>query len=318
MPGITVCPVTSMTRAPAGACTAAAGPTVAILPSRITIDCPVLGAAPVPSITVALVSTTVGSATDTNARVLSESAAAGWARAARPSATAPISRVSAPSPRETRTAVLLVIRQVFPGHREPRTLGLPEDRHDVPAIPVVEELDAVDAACEGLAPWLPARCVGAEDLCDRPERVDRASDLVLVEGLLLEPSGGAGGVLVGREHDRAGPTGRRVESRRNEAGAGNEQAPEPLPVPRLARGPGDDVVQRPEDGVERRHIGGRRRGRGGGVGGRRAGGWGRCGRRGGGPLRGARRAWGPRRWRWPKRWRGGGRAPWRARRPARV
>ena len=63
MPGITVRPVRSSTRAPAGIVTAPAPPTLVMRSPVITIVCPSRGAAPVPSITRALVSTTTGAST---------------------------------------------------------------------------------------------------------------------------------------------------------------------------------------------------------------------------------------------------------------
>ena len=73
IPGMTVCPARSITRAPSGARTDADGPTAAIRPSRMTIVWLRLGADPVPSITVTLVNATTGSATDTNCRTPVES-----------------------------------------------------------------------------------------------------------------------------------------------------------------------------------------------------------------------------------------------------
>src|SRR5580704_17277797 len=66
-PGITVLPCRSIVLAPAGTATLAAGPTCAIFPPWMMMVSFFTGAAPVPSITVALVSATTGSETVTYA-----------------------------------------------------------------------------------------------------------------------------------------------------------------------------------------------------------------------------------------------------------
>ena len=77
---MTVWPLASTTRAPSGARTLDDGPTSAMRPLRMTMVWAARGAAPVPSMTVALVTTTTGSATATYWRTPAESwAAVRWA-----------------------------------------------------------------------------------------------------------------------------------------------------------------------------------------------------------------------------------------------
>src|ERR1051326_8897504 len=74
MPGMTVCPLKSIVLAPCGTVTLDVAPTAAIFPSRIRIVWLGLGAAPVPSMTVAFVSATTGSLTVTKSRVVFDNA----------------------------------------------------------------------------------------------------------------------------------------------------------------------------------------------------------------------------------------------------
>src|SRR5829696_5467301 len=79
---MTVDPLSCITRAPAGKRTFAAAPTSAIVLPRRTIVCPVLGALPVPSIIVTLVSATTESLTATKLLTCGVSVAALCADAA--------------------------------------------------------------------------------------------------------------------------------------------------------------------------------------------------------------------------------------------
>lgn len=104
-----------------------------------------------------------------------------------------------------------------------QTLIVPINRHDIPPPAVVERLETIDPPRErrrivGRVP----RCVRAEHLRDRPERVDLVSDLAFLERHLGKRSAGAARKLFRRKrlqmHDphwsraESGSTARRART----------------------------------------------------------------------------------------------------------
>src|SRR6202020_736051 len=74
---------------------------------------------------------------------------------------------------------------------------VPEDAEDVPAVLVVEELDGIDAACEGFFVGGVAGFVAGEDLGDVAEAVDFVDDGGFVESVGFEVAAGGIDVVVG-------------------------------------------------------------------------------------------------------------------------
>jgi hypothetical protein len=139
----------------------------------------------------------------------------------------------------------------FGGHFGRQWIGggffVPQDAEDPPAGPVVEELDAVDAAGEELFVGGVARFVAAEDLRDVAEFLDAVDDGGFEEAVSIEVGSGEMNVVVNGEESRGSGSG--VFCGAGEAGSGGEEGTEAVPVTR-ARGAGDYVVEGAEGGVD--------------------------------------------------------------------
>src|SRR5262249_20726064 len=103
-------------------------------------------------------------------------------------------------------------------------LVVPGDREDPPAVSVVEELDAVDPADEGLALRRPAELVRGEDVGDVSEAERAPFELTLEEGVLREHRRARSDVPLDVEHVRRGASVRR-KPRRDEPRPGEEEPP---------------------------------------------------------------------------------------------
>src|SRR2546423_6245466 len=98
---------------------------------------------------------------------------------------------------EEERVLLACALKIFFRERRLRRLGLPEDADDPPALAVVHQLDAVDAAREGLrVVGLVATFVCAPGVDDVAVGFDAARDLLLVEALSGEKLARALGVAV--------------------------------------------------------------------------------------------------------------------------
>jgi len=143
------------------------------------------------------------------------------------------------------------VRRGGVGHIGGQRIGggffVPEDAEDPPTRAVVEELNAVDAADEGLVAGGVARFVAAEDLGDVAEAFDAVDDGGFKEAVGGEIFAGALDIIVdGEKTDGAGGG---VLGGAGEASFGDEERAEAVPVA-LARRAGDDVVDGGKDGVE--------------------------------------------------------------------
>jgi hypothetical protein len=89
--------------------------------------------------------------------------------------------------RQPQDALLLDPRRKLPRQRMLRTFVLPEHIHHPPALVLPQQLDAVDAAHEGLGViWAVAGFVAAEGVGDVAEALAAAGDFGLEEALLQE------------------------------------------------------------------------------------------------------------------------------------
>src|SRR5581483_2171861 len=132
-------------------------------------------------------------------------------------------------------AYLYLFSQVLRRNRVLRRLRLPHDRHDPPALAVVYQLKAVDAALKGLIiAGVVARLVGAEHLSNVAELLNFVRNAALEKSFLLEKWSGALDVIVGREHACAHLGLVRTLPRRNQPRAGIEQRMKAIPVTLLA------------------------------------------------------------------------------------
>src|SRR5262249_30893906 len=119
-------------------------------------------------------------------------------------------------------------------------LVVPRDREHPPAVAVVEELDAVDAADEGLLAGRACELVRGEDVRDVSEDELAARDFDLEEGILLEHRRAGRDVTLDVEevHDAAAA---RLRARRGELRARIEELSLAVPVARRAGRTGDDL-----------------------------------------------------------------------------
>jgi len=133
----------------------------------------------------------------------------------------------------------------FGGHFGRQWIGggffVPQDAQDPPAGAVVEELDAIDAAGEGLFVRSVAGFVAAEDLRDVTEFLDPVDDGGFEKAMCIEVRSRVLDIVVDGEEARGG--GCRVFCGAGEAGSGGEEGAEAVPVA-LARRARDDVVDR--------------------------------------------------------------------------
>src|SRR5437588_11756179 len=135
---------------------------------------------------------------------------------------------------EERVALACALK-ILLRERRARRLGLPEDADDPPALAVVHQLDAVDAAREGLrVVGLVAALIRAPGVDDVAVGLDAARDLPFVEALLGEKFAGALDVavnvvdvrrvtLIPRERYIGRRTRRANWRRRHQARARNEE-----------------------------------------------------------------------------------------------
>src|ERR1700687_548917 len=127
---------------------------------------------------------------------------------------------------------------------------VPEDAEDPPAGAVVEKLDAVDTAGEGLFVGSGAGGVAAEDLSDVAEFLDLVGDGAFVEGGRFEVAACAAGVAF--DIEKANRVAVFLCSG-GETGFGDEEGAEAVPVA-IAGGAGASVVDGFEDTVERIYV----------------------------------------------------------------
>src|SRR6266481_6766617 len=127
---------------------------------------------------------------------------------------------------------------------------VPEDADDPPAGAVVEKLDAVDAAGEGLFVGSGAGCVAAEDLGDAGEFLDAVGDGAFVESVRFEVAARA--ACVSFDIEKANRTAI-FPGGGGEPGFGDEEGAEAVPIT-ITGGAGDDVVDGFEDGIEGLYV----------------------------------------------------------------
>lgn len=115
------------------------------------------------------------------------------------------------------------------GERIVGALFVPQDADDPPALAVVEELKAVDAACEGGFASVVAGFVAAEDLSDIAKSLDAAADGRFEETVFEEIGAAAVDVIIhGVGMDADGAVGRFAS--RGEVRTGEEERAEAGPV----------------------------------------------------------------------------------------
>src|ERR1700722_20017059 len=177
--------------------------------------------------------------------------------------------------------------EVFVGEGEAGALIIPHDAGNPVTALRVDNLQGIDAACEGLSVAEGfAGLVGSPDAGKVAEGFDAVGDAALKEAVGLEVRVVTLNVAVRREENGVALargfaiSGRRVGADDTHAAIGEEERAEAVPIARLAGGAGDDVVERSHqvvDGIDVcRVFGGgpvRMRGDGGRRGFRR-----RCGR----------------------------------------
>src|SRR5882672_8468497 len=127
-------------------------------------------------------------------------------------------------------------------------LLVPEDADNPPALAIVGQLDAVDAAGEGRLTGGAAGFVAAEDVGDVAKRLDAADDRTLEKTVLCEIAAGARYISFhgARTNVNVAFT---IFSGRGERGTGQEQGTKTIPIA-LAGRAGDDVVKSGEDAVD--------------------------------------------------------------------
>src|SRR2546423_11897386 len=152
---------------------------------------------------------------------------------------------------EEESVALACALKILLRERRARRLGLPEDADDPPALAVVHQLYAVDAARERLrVVGLVSALVRAPSVDDMAVGFDAARDLFFVEALLGEKFARALDVAVNvvdvrriffrPGQRRVGRRARRSNRRgRHQTRARNEERAHPVPVAPLARGAGD-------------------------------------------------------------------------------
>src|SRR6476659_5585030 len=125
---------------------------------------------------------------------------------------------------------LIPTSQIFSRQRVLFVFTLPEHRNDPPALAVVHQLNAVDAARE----WLffvfgVARFVSAEEVGNTAEFFDAPGHFTFKETVLFHESRVPLGVVFGRQRARYKFTGRPVPSR-NQTCARCKQRTESIPI----------------------------------------------------------------------------------------
>jgi len=136
----------------------------------------------------------------------------------------------------------------FLGERVVGALFVPEDGDDPPALAIVGQLDAVNAAGEGRFTCGAAGFVAGEDLGDVAKRLDAAHDRAFEKTVLCEIAAGASYVTF---HGARTNTNVAIAifSGRGERGTGQEQGTKTIPIA-LAGRAGDDVVESGEDTID--------------------------------------------------------------------
>src|SRR5689334_15552432 len=113
-------------------------------------------------------------------------------------------------------------------------LRLPIDRHYPPASAVIEQLEAVDAACKWLFTLGVARLIGAEHMSNVVPGFNAVGHGILKKAVFAERSLAPGHVVVRRKNPR-GYRALVIAAAGNQSCSGIEETAESIPVARACR-----------------------------------------------------------------------------------
>src|SRR5215471_9331984 len=156
--------------------------------------------------------------------------------------------------RKPATAVLV---QVFLRKLVRGVFAFPVDGEYPPAAPVKEELKTVDAASERLFPLGVARLIGAPDMSHVVPLFGTVRHRRLEEALAGEGIFAAGHIILGGENS-GGDVAFVVAAAGDETSPRVEKRLEALPVARRAGRPGDNVIDRRQNVIDRIDVRGTR------------------------------------------------------------